>query len=398
MTEDDKTKLINEKRESYRRSGGDDDSLNFSWSAVSKPKTDIPKKVEDTGRTRTFNSGLDNFLSSRIDFVGKNLEAGKFSKENLANANFSVVNLVGVDFSGANLKNADFSGSNLTGANLSGANLEGAVFSGAQLVGTNFSGANLRSVILMDADIQDAILLDIEIDEIGLEELQTLVEYLAKYYPHKLNLARINLTMLNLSQIDLTKVSLRGVDFTGCDFTGVNIFDLDLSECIITPEQIAQALGKVPNKEEMAKLLAPKKKKTKGSDGIDFNDFFLGSKEIGVMDFTKDKGIGIDKILAAGKKVFRNSKDMPPIKDKDIIEKIKEEQKIETKSHNEELRSVIEERKRQFREGDVEPKKPEVQETVVARDTSGGKDESAEKKDIKRDMIDRLKMERGGRE
>ena len=79
-------------------------------------------------------------------------------------------------------------------------------------------------------------------DELAIEELQALVEYLAVYYPHKLNLRRINLSLLDLKRIDLRQVSLRGVDFTGLDFTGVNIMELDLSECIITPQQIAQAL------------------------------------------------------------------------------------------------------------------------------------------------------------
>ena len=56
---------------------------------------------------------------------------------------------------------------------------------------------------------------------------------------------------------------MKGVDFTGMDFTGVNIMELDLSECIITPEQIAQALGRIPSVDELKKILAPKKKKMK---------------------------------------------------------------------------------------------------------------------------------------
>ncbi len=58
--------------------------------------------------------GLDNFLSFKIDFVGKNLEGGRFAGENLENANFSVANLKGVDFSGANLRGVDFSGADLS--------------------------------------------------------------------------------------------------------------------------------------------------------------------------------------------------------------------------------------------------------------------------------------------
>ena len=48
--------------------------------------------------------GLDNFMSNRIEFGGRNLENAKFAQENFENANFSVANLKGVDFSGANLK------------------------------------------------------------------------------------------------------------------------------------------------------------------------------------------------------------------------------------------------------------------------------------------------------
>ena len=280
-----------------------------------------------------------------VNFVGKNLEKGKFAGENLQGANFSVANLVGVDFSGANLRDVDFSGANLTDADLTGADLSGAVLSGAVLHRTNFTKAKLNGVKFIDADLDDAILLDIEIDVIGIEELQALIEYLAKYYPHKLNLSKINLTMLNLAAIDLRQVNLRGVDFTGVDFTGVNIAELDLSECIITPEQIAQALGRVPNKEELARILAPKKKQKKGAyHSLDFTDLFFNNKEFGVLNFQNDKGVSIEALLKMGKKVFGSGK-KPEIKDEDSLANVKSEQDMKAKSHNEELRKVIEERK-----------------------------------------------------
>ena len=47
---------------------------------------------------------------------------------------------------------------------------------------TNFTGAKLNGVKLSEADLEDAILLDIEIDAMGIEELQELIEYIAKYY------------------------------------------------------------------------------------------------------------------------------------------------------------------------------------------------------------------------
>ncbi len=285
------------------------------------------------------------FDDDSVRFIGKNLEGGKFSSEDLQGANFAVANLTGVDFSESNLRGVDFSGANLTDANLSGADLTGAILSGTVLHRTNFSGAKLNGVKFVDADLQDAILLDIEIDVVGIEELQSLIEYIAKYYPHKLNLSKINLTMFNLSRIDLSKLNLRGVDFTGVDFTGVNITDIDLSECIITPQQIAQALGRVPGAEELARILAPKKKKASGYKAVDFTELFLGNgKEFGVLDFQKDGGISIETLLKAGKKVFGGGK-KPEIKDKEALDEVKSEQELQAKSHNEELRKIIEERK-----------------------------------------------------
>ena len=205
----------------------------------------------------------------------------------------------------------------------------------------------LNGVKFIDADLEDAILLDIEIDAIGIEELQSLIEYLAKYYPHKLNLRKINLTLLNLAAIDLSKLDLRGVDFSGVDFTGVNITGLDLSECIITPQQIAQALGRIPGKEELARIMAPKKKKSAGFNSLDLSDLFLGNgREFGVFDFQKDKGMSIETLLKAGKKVFGQGK-KPEIKDEKSLANVKSEQELQAKSHNEELRKIIEERKQQ---------------------------------------------------
>lgn len=337
------------------------DTGGFSWSAVAS------QSLSSVGQHESSDALLkiaDPLASKGIDFGGKNLAEGKFSGENFENANFSAANLTGVDFTGANLKGTDLSGAILTDANLSGADLSGAVLTGAQLVRTNFTGANLKGVVLTDADIQDAILLDIAIDDIGLEELQSLIEYLAKYFPHKLNLQRLNLTLLDLSKIDLKNVNLRGVDFTGVDFTGVNIMELDLSECIITPQQIAQALGRVPNAEELKRIMAPKKKKAKANQGIDMTDFFLGdATNYGIWDTTKDF-TSIDQLLDVGKKVFRRSAKRPDVKDAELLEKIKTETNSEEKNHNAELRKVIEERKRQELEARKE-KKREFQNEVI---------------------------------
>ena len=289
----------------------------FSWSRVSQ-------------NNYLQNSSLDN---SGLLFVGKNLEGGMFAGENLKGANFSVANLTGVDFSGANL----------TGANLEGADLSGAILSGAVLHNTNFSKAILNGVKLVDADLENAILLGIEIDALGIEELQALIEYLAKYYPHKLNLSKMNVSLLDFTRIDLTNVDLTGVDFTGVNFTGVSITGLDLSACKITPEQIAQALGRVPSAEELAKILAPKKKDGKRKGFDDIATMFIGGKDQLVWDFTKDKGISIETLMKVGKKVFSRGK-KPEVKEEAKEEK-EDIEDLKAKSHNDELRKIIEERK-----------------------------------------------------
>lgn len=359
-------------------SKSDNVSSSCLWSAVSKvPQEGIQKK------------GFDNFLSSKIDFIGKNLEGGRFANEDLQNANFSVANLVGVDFSGSDLRGVDFSGANLTGANLTGANLTGAVLSGTVLADANFTGAILNGIKLTEADIQNALLLDIEIDDLGIEELQELIEYLAKYYPHKLNLSKLNLTLLDLSKIDLSKVSLRGVDFTGVNFTGVDITGLDLSECIITPEQIAQALGRVPDALELKQILAPKVRAGNSNDkdawgkiGEDVLDFFYGGKSDSVMD--------IGKVMDLGKKVFRRSPVKPEVKDQEILEHIKGERQEDIKSHNDDLRKVIEARKMEELKRREEMKK-EFQREVVKDKAPEQEVASKENKPQERSNIERMR-------
>ena len=353
------------------------------WSAVSRGLPPERKRRQE-----------DTFFSGHIDFAGKNLEGGNYSKENFEGANFSVANLSGVDFSGANLRGVDFSGADLSGANLSGADLTGAVFSGSVLVDTNFTGANLSGVKLTEADIQNAVLLDIVIDDLGIEELQALIEYLAKYYPHKLNFKFLNLTLLDLSKIDLKNVDLRGADFTGIDFTGINIMELDLSETNITPQQIAQALGRVPTPQELKQIMAPKKKKGKEFKGIDFTDLFLGNKEIGVWDMTKAKCLDIGKVLEAGKKVFRKSGEKPPVKDSEALEYIKEEKEKEAKGHNAELRKIIEERKRQELEARRAMKQEFQQEVAKEKTPEPPAPEKKTEKKISRENMERIRTMR----
>ncbi len=283
--------------------------------------------------------------------VGENMMGADYSGADLSNADFSAANLQDANFSGAKLVGVDFTGADLSGADLSGADLSDSIFAGATLRGTNFTGANMEGVILRDADIEDAILIDINMDELAIEELQALVEYLAIYYPHKLNLRRINLSLLDLRRIDLRRVSLRGVDFRGVNFTGVNIMELDLSECIITPEQIAQALGRVPNAEELRKILAPKKKKKAKGFYIDFTEFLSNGHFTGWIDLTK-KSISTDKLVSAFLKTKEALVGKKEEKDEVIFEKAKEfhanRLEEERKAHNEEQKKNIEERKQKM--------------------------------------------------
>lgn len=336
------------------------------WNAVARDDDSLVETAEIKQPVKP-SVELKKTAIKNIEFGGKSIMRGSFSRENLEGANFSAANLSGANLSGANLREVDFSGANLQHANLSGADLTGAILTGAVLKETNFTGAILHNVKLHDADIQDAILIDIIIDEVTLEELQELVEYLAQYFPHKLNLSRINLTLLDLTRIDLSKVNLRGVDFTGVDFTGVNIMELDLSECIITPQQIAQAIGKTPSLEELKKILAPKEKpKGKSFEGLDFDKLFLDDgRAFGTWDFTKDKGVSIEAMLKTGKKIFRNPNAKPPVKEDEILEKIRTQHENEEKNNNRELRELIEQRKREELEARKEKKREQEQNQIT---------------------------------
>ena len=311
-----------------------------SWRAIAD---EIEKNDDILSRRRALATGEFH--------VGENLVGSDFSGADLSRADFSAANLQDVNFSGAKLVGVDFSGADLSGADLSNTDLTDSIFAGATLKGTNFTGANMEGVILRDADIEDAILMDIRMDELAIEELQALVAYLAIYYPHKLNLRRINLSLLDLTRIDLRQVNLRGVDFTGLDFTGVNIMELDLSECIITPEQIAQALGRIPSPEELKKILAPKKKKKAKKFYIDFTEFLSNGHFTGWIDLTKGS-ISTDKLVSAFLKAKKFLTGKVEDTDEVIFEKAKEfhanKLEEERKAYNEEQKKNIEERKQKM--------------------------------------------------
>lgn len=344
-----------------------------------KNKDKIPASIQTSESWRAIANLSEEYeekeANKNLIFTGRILQGGNFSGENLEGADFSGSNMQEIILKDANLRNVNFTGADLSGADLSGSMLDGAVFTGAKLIGTNFTGAHMHGVTLKNADLQDAILLDADLDNLSLEELQELVEYLATYYPHKLNLSRLNLTMLDLKRIDLRKVNLRGVDFTGCNFFGVNIYELDLSECIISPAQIEQAIGHIPTMEEMKKIMAPKKKKAKSKmNGIDLEQLFHGGNGSFEFDATK-ANINVSTMVKKGKEFV--SKFKKPDSDEKIIENYnkKREQK-ETKepkeSSNDELRKSIEQYKREVLERRQEERTNKNKETPVIVNTNKG--------------------------
>lgn len=323
-------------------------------------------------------NGRRNGLDSSDYHAGQDLSGMNYAGQDLANKDFSAANLQDANFQNAHLSGADFTGADLSGADFSGADLTDVIFAGAKLKGTNFTGANMEGVILRDADIEDAILIDIKMDELAIEELQALVEYLAIYYPHKLNLSRINLSLLDLRRIDFRQVNLRGVDFRGMDFTGVNIWEMDLSECIITPDQIAQALGRVPTAEELRRIMAPKKRKKAKRFYIDFSDFLSNKGLKGWIDLTKNS-ISTDDLVKGFLKVFRAVVKEPEAKDEVIFEKAKqfhaERLEEERQEYNEEQKRNIEARKQKMKEEIKNSKAAEEKHTPIkvnlGRDSGG---------------------------
>ena len=337
---DKKNKYSYKHKNQFNRETDDILSRSESWKAIAKQID----KYDD-------NSGKSSSISGDIVFSGKVLDGGDFHGENFENANFSGSYLKEINLSKANLTNVDFTGADLSGADLSGAILDGAVFTGAKLRGTNFTGAHMHGVKLIDADIQDAILLNVDLDALSIEELQELIEFLAKYYPHKLNLTRLNLTLLDLKRLDLRNVDLTGVDFTGCDFTGVNIYELDLSRCVISIAQIEQAIGHIPTPLELKKLLAPKNKKGKQKlKGIDLDAFFRGGGGSFDWDATKG-GTSIETMFKKGKEFIKSFQKGDS--DDKIMEKFssKEDNKEEKRESNvDDLRKTIEQHKKEYLE------------------------------------------------
>jgi hypothetical protein len=136
---------------------------------------------------------------------------------------------------------------------------------------------------------------------------------------------------------------------------------LDLSECLISPEQIAQAIGHIPTPDELAKILAPKRNNKKNKmKGIDFGDFF-DSRGGFDWDATKS-GTDMKKIFKTGKEFIKTFQkgDKKDINDDKNQQSEKEDK---TKENDvDELRKSIEEHKRQVLEERKEKQQQEQQE------------------------------------
>ena len=76
--------------------------------------------------------------------------------------------------------------------------------------------------------------------------------------------------------------------------------------------------------------------------GIDWESFFRGGEDYSIWDATKDKGITIEQILKTGKKVFRKEAGKPKLKDEQIVEQVKTEQKNKDFERTEKIRESIE--------------------------------------------------------
>ena len=102
-------------------------------------------------------------------------------------------------------------------------------------------------------------------------------------------------------------------------------------------------MGRNPTRDEMMQLLMPRKKEGgKEWSGIDWESFFRGGEDYSIWDATKDKGITIEQILKTGKKVFRKEAGKPKLKDEQIVEQVKTEQKNKDLERTEKIRESIE--------------------------------------------------------
>lgn len=193
-------------------------------------------------------SGVD--LSNR-SLVKANLSGVDLTGANLSDANLTKVNLDGADLSGCQFKNTrglpdfttplaevlrrsvkefnarrklfkgdepdlsgqDFSGLDLTRANFDFCNLTGTDFQNAILKHASFAGATLKDTKFKGANVTGAYFFD-------------------DYSDHKLSVETL-LDLVAGGFKDLSERSLKGQDLSGLDLTKCNLYETDLSHCIL---------------------------------------------------------------------------------------------------------------------------------------------------------------------
>ncbi|GAB4425519.1 MAG: hypothetical protein Kow002_14990 [Anaerolineales bacterium] len=109
---------------------------------------------------------------------------------------------------GVNLAKCDLVGRNLSESNLSGANLAQANLSMSNLSSVDFSSANLSGVIASESNISEA-----------------------------------NFSNADLTSADLSESNLIGADFTGAITISVDFSGCNMTDAIITQEQLDQAFS-----------------------------------------------------------------------------------------------------------------------------------------------------------
>lgn len=83
-----------------------------------------------------------------------------------------------------------------------------------------------------------------------------------------------------------------------------------------------QALGRVPNADELKKILAPKNRKKAKRFYIDFSEFLSNGRFTGWIDLTKNS-ISTDQLVKAFLKIKNTIAKKPEEKDEVIFEKAK---------------------------------------------------------------------------
>lgn len=103
---------------------------------------------------------------------------------------------------------ADFSNEDLTGVNLAGRNLSHVSMANAILSGANLKGAKLVGADLTGSDLSGA-----------------------------------NMTKCDLSSASMAEANLIGAELTSANLKGADMWRANLARCIISPENLHQALG-----------------------------------------------------------------------------------------------------------------------------------------------------------